>query len=29
MAYKMQASVPELTDFSNEPKHILDMYGPT
>ena len=28
MAYKMQASVPELTDFSNEPKHILDMYGP-
>jgi Protein of unknown function (DUF1501) len=28
MAYKMQASVPELTDLSNEPKHILDMYGP-
>ncbi len=28
MAYKMQASVPELTDFSSEPKHILDMYGP-
>ncbi|MFK7849316.1 MAG: DUF1501 domain-containing protein, partial [Rhodothermales bacterium] len=28
MAYKMQASVPELTDFSNEPQHILDMYGP-
>ena len=28
MAYKMQASVPELTDFSKEPKHILDMYGP-
>lgn len=28
MAYKMQASVPELTDFSTEPKHILDMYGP-
>lgn len=28
MAYKMQMSVPELTDFSNEPKHILDMYGP-
>ena len=28
MAYKMQASVPDLTDFSNEPKHILDMYGP-
>ena len=28
MAYKMQASVPELTDFSKEPKHVLDMYGP-
>lgn len=28
MAYKMQASVPELTDFSQEPQHILDMYGP-
>ena len=28
MAYKMQASVPELTNFSNEPKHILERYGP-
>src|SRR6187401_1510048 len=28
MAYKMQMSVPELTDFSTEPKHILDSYGP-
>ncbi|MBI1374749.1 MAG: DUF1501 domain-containing protein [Phycisphaera sp.] len=28
MAYKMQASVPDLTDFSDEPQHILDMYGP-
>lgn len=28
MAYRMQTSVPELTDFSNEPQHILDMYGP-
>lgn len=28
MAYKMQTSVPELTDFSKEPKHVLDMYGP-
>lgn len=28
MAYRMQASVPELTDFSDEPQHILDMYGP-
>jgi len=28
MSYKMQASVPELTDFSDEPKHVLEMYGP-
>ncbi|MCA9068946.1 MAG: DUF1501 domain-containing protein, partial [Planctomycetaceae bacterium] len=28
MAYRMQTSVPELIDFSDEPKHILDMYGP-
>ena len=28
MAFRMQTSVPELTDISNEPKHILDMYGP-
>ncbi|PHN07133.1 DUF1501 domain-containing protein [Flavilitoribacter nigricans] len=28
MAYKMQMSVPELTDFSGEPQYILDMYGP-
>jgi hypothetical protein len=28
MAYRMQASVPELTDLSSEPKHILEMYGP-
>ena len=28
MAYKMQASVPELTDFSTEPKHVLESYGP-
>jgi hypothetical protein len=27
LAYKMQMSVPELTDFSQEPKHIVDMYG--
>jgi hypothetical protein len=27
MAYRMQASAPELMDLSNEPKHILDMYG--
>ena len=28
LAYRMQASVPELTDISDEPEHILDMYGP-
>ena len=28
MSYQMQASVPELTDFSTEPAHILEMYGP-
>ena len=28
MAYKMQASVPELTDLSGEPAHVLEMYGP-
>ncbi|MBX7259222.1 MAG: DUF1501 domain-containing protein [Candidatus Hydrogenedentes bacterium] len=27
MAFKMQASVPDLVDFSDEPQHILDMYG--
>jgi hypothetical protein len=27
MACRMQSSAPELTDISNEPKHILDMYG--
>jgi len=28
MAYRMQTSVPELTDLSDEPKHVLEMYGP-
>ncbi len=28
MAYRMQTSVPELTDFSKESKATLDMYGP-
>lgn len=28
MAYAMQSSVPEATDISGEPKHILDSYGP-
>ena len=28
MAYKMQASVPDLTDLSKEPASTFDMYGP-
>jgi len=28
LAYKMQASVPELSDISGEPQHVLDLYGP-
>ena len=28
MAYRMQTSVPELTDLSGEPQYIFDMYGP-
>ncbi len=27
LAFKMQASVPELVDVSAEPQHVLDMYG--
>ncbi len=27
MAFRMQTSVPELTDMSDEPQHILDLYG--
>jgi hypothetical protein len=27
MAFRMQTSVPELMDTSDEPKHILDLYG--
>ncbi len=27
VAFRMQSSVPELTDMSHEPKHILDAYG--
>ena len=27
MAFRMQASAPELMDLSSEPKHVLDMYG--
>ena len=28
MAFRMQTSVPEITDTSNEPEHIYDLYGP-
>jgi hypothetical protein len=28
LAYRMQTSVPELVDTSNEPEHIFEMYGP-
>ena len=27
-AFRMQTSVPELTDISSEPEHILNLYGP-
>jgi len=27
MAFRMQTSVPDLLDFTNEPQHILDLYG--
>jgi hypothetical protein len=28
MAFRMQTSVPELTDLSKEPQHVFDLYGP-
>ncbi|MEL7500464.1 MAG: DUF1501 domain-containing protein [Planctomycetota bacterium] len=28
LSFRMQASVPELTDISDEPEHVLKMYGP-
>ena len=28
LAYRMQTSVPELTDLSKEPAHVFDLYGP-
>jgi hypothetical protein len=28
LAYKMQVTVPELLDFTDEPAHVLAMYGP-
>jgi hypothetical protein len=27
MAFRMQSSVPELTDLSREPEHVFDLYG--
>jgi hypothetical protein len=28
LAFRMQSAVPELVDFSDEPKHVLEAYGP-
>ncbi|MCP4788543.1 MAG: DUF1501 domain-containing protein [Fuerstiella sp.] len=28
MAFRMQASVPEVANIADEPKHVLDLYGP-
>ena len=28
LAFRMQTSVPDLLDFSKEPQHVLDLYGP-
>ena len=28
LAFRMQASVPEVTNVADEPAHVLDMYGP-
>jgi hypothetical protein len=28
MAFRMQSSVPEVTDMASEPQHIFDLYGP-
>ena len=28
MAYRMQSSVPDVVDIADEPKYVLDMYGP-
>jgi hypothetical protein len=28
MAFRMQSSVPEVADFSDEPAHVLEQYGP-
>jgi Protein of unknown function (DUF1501) len=29
LAFKMQTSIPELVDISDEPQHVLDLYGTT
>ncbi len=29
LAFRMQTAVPELTDLSTEPRHVLEMYGTT
>ena len=28
MAYRMQSSIPDLTDLSDEPESVFDLYGP-
>lgn len=28
LGFRMQTAVPELTDISDEPEHVLDLYGP-
>ncbi|GAA4421543.1 DUF1501 domain-containing protein [Bremerella cremea] len=28
LAFRMQASIPEVTNLASEPQHVLDMYGP-
>jgi uncharacterized protein (DUF1501 family) len=28
MAFRMQSSMPEVTNFADEPEHVLEMYGP-
>jgi hypothetical protein len=28
LAFRMQSTVPDLTDISDEPAHVLDLYGP-
>ena len=28
MAFRMQTSVPEVTDLSREPQRVLELYGP-